>query len=177
MVRWAEVRRYRLLIACFALLSLSLSGQPAVAAAMAPAAPAADAKQLIAAFEAICLTQFGDTEGQIATGAAAPWLFKPDGAPEQGVTYYRNGAMMLSIRPGDQRSCAVTGKVLPAEDLESVRASVRAALELGEGQTEPGSDSCIWLIASDGDNQRYAIGLKLSGKTGANVATLLLQKL
>ena len=166
------MRLHRLLIACLALGSLSLPGQ---AVASGPAK--IDTAQLITAFTAICLDHIADSPAQTAAGTAAPWLLVQDGAPDNGLTFYRSDTLAMGIRSGDGQSCGVTANVPLAQDLATVSTLVGTTLGLGEGQADPDNNSHYWMIQAEADSQRFAIAIKVSGVSGENVATLLLQKL
>lgn len=100
---------------------------PLLAAVLLAASPSSaqnfrlsNPEDLFAAFKAVCLDHFADSDAQIAAALAAPQDFEFRETGEDGTKRYWNERFTLSILPkADQRYCMVTATVSPDTSVAS----------------------------------------------------------
>ncbi|HEY7806463.1 MAG TPA: hypothetical protein VIC34_04610 [Croceibacterium sp.] len=129
----------------------------------------------MSAFKEICLENLSDEQGQISTAENAAWGLK-ERSPADGQRRFRSDRFALGTRPSDE-SCAVTAELDSATKLKDVESAFTKVLGSGEPQSLGQPDSVYWLIETQPDNRRRSIALKVSNKTGANLATFVVAKL
>jgi hypothetical protein len=149
---------------------LGVTSTPLSAAATRPV----NANELVSAFTDICLKSLGDEQAQIAAAQGKPWRFVAQQAADDEKRF-RSDAFALGIRTANE-NCALTAELEKSASLGDVKAAFMKVAGADEPKPLPQSDSVYWIIAAQPDNREYVIGLKVSGASGRNLATIAVSK-
>jgi hypothetical protein len=130
-----------------------------------------EAVQLVSAFADICLKSLGDGEAQIATAEGKPWGLVA-GPPVKDEKRLQSDAFALGVQTVPS-NCALTAKLEKSVSLEDVEAAFMKLTGAGQASPMTPPDVAFWMFANRADHRNYAIALKVSRTSDANVATSL----